>query len=134
MAVKAANTTRQKQSVKQNRSAVKASSKVEVRLNLAHSINFDVNGRKIKINGQNEKLRGEKEGILIVGGYGKTILDQQDWDELVRLYGRMAIFKNGLIFAMGDSASADDRAKELKELRHGLEPVDTRKTVTEADK
>lgn len=109
------------------------SDKVVVCLNLAHSVVFEIDGRKIRINGQNENLRGEQEGILAVGKFGQSIIDRQDWEEIRRQYGRMSIFKMGLIFAQKDTASANAEAREKKELRHGLEPVDPEKTVSKAD-
>lgn len=118
---------------KEAASVVKASAKVVVCLNLAHSVMFDIHGKKIKINGSNENLRGEKEGILAIGKFGESIIDRQDWEEIVRQYGNMTIFKNGLIFAQSDTASARAKAKELKDTRHGLEPIDPEKTVSKVD-
>lgn len=114
-------------------SVVKTDTKVVVCLNLAHSLVFDVGNKKIKINGSNENLRGANEGILSIGKFGESIIDRQDWEEIVRQYGNMTIFKNGLIFAQNDSASARAKAKELKDTRHGLEPVDPKKTTTQED-
>nr|DAN96703.1 MAG TPA: hypothetical protein [Caudoviricetes sp.] len=111
----------------------KTSDKVVVCLNSAHSIIFEANGKKIKINGQNENLRGEKEGILAVGKFGQSIIDRKDWEEIVRIYRNMMIFRSGLIFAMNDTASANAKAKECEDMRHGLEPVDTSKTATKQD-
>ena len=45
----------------------------------------------------------------------------------------MTVFKNGLIFAQNDTASARAKAKELKDTRHGLEPVDPKRTTTKED-
>lgn len=112
----------------------KTSEKVVVSLNSAHSILFELGERKIKINGQNENLRGKEEGVLVVGKFGETVLDKQDWDTIREKYKNMTIFKTGMIFASADTASARARAKEQGELRHGLEPVDTTKTQTKADK
>ena len=114
-------------------SVVKTDTKVVVCLNLAHSLVFDVGDKKIKINGSNENLRGANEGILSIGKFGESIIDRQDWEEIVRQYGNMTIFKNGLIFAQNDTASARAKAKELKDTRHGLEPVDPKRTTTKED-
>ena len=51
----------------------------------------------------------------------------------MRQYGRMDIFKNGLIYAQNDTDSARAKAKELKDTRHGLEPVDSKRTTTKED-
>lgn len=114
-------------------SVVKTDTKVVVCLNLAHSLVFDVGDKKIKINGSNENLRGANEGILSIGKFGESIIDRQDWEEIVRQYGNMTIFKNGLIFAQNDTSSARAKAKELKDTRHGLEPVDPKRTTTKED-
>lgn len=114
-------------------SVVKTDTKVVVCLNLAHSLVFDVGDKKIKINGSNENLRGANEGILSIGKFGESIIDRQDWEEIVRQYGNMTIFKNGLIFAQNDTASARAKEKELKDTRHGLEPVDPKRTTTKED-
>lgn len=112
----------------------KSSAKVVVCLNLAHSLIFELGERKIKINGTNENLRGKSEGVLAVGKYGHTIIDSQDWDAIKEKYSGMAIFKNNLIFSANDTASANAKEKELKDMRHGLEPVDPSKTTSKADK
>lgn len=114
-------------------SVVKTDTKVVVCLNLAHSLVFDVGDKKIKINGSNENLRGANEGILSIGKFGESIIDRQDWEEIVRQYGNMTIFRNGLIFAQNDTANARAKAKELKDTRHGLEPVDPKRTTTKED-
>lgn len=118
---------------KKAQSVVKTDTKVVVCLNLAHSLVFDVGDKKIKINGSNENLRGANEGILSIGKFGESIIDRQDWEEIVRQYGNMTIFKSGLIFAQSDTASARAKAKELKDTRHGLEPVDPKRTTTKED-
>ncbi|MCM1513225.1 MAG: hypothetical protein NC112_09000 [Oxalobacter formigenes] len=112
---------------------VRAGGNVVVSFNNAHSIIFEVNGKKVKINGSNESLRGVPDGVLTVGKYGQTVVTKADWEAIKSAYGKMAIFTNGLIFAAGDHASAKSRETEQKDLRHGLEPVDTEKTYTKAD-
>ena len=115
------------------RTATRTDTNVVVCLNLAHSLIFEIGGKKIQINGANENLRGQKEGILAVGKFGESIISKQDWEEIVRQYGRMDIFKNGLIYAQNDTDSARAKAKELKDTRHGLEPVDSKRTTTKED-
>lgn len=113
---------------------VKTTGKVVVCLNSAHSIVFEIDGRKIKINGSNEHLRKQKEGILAVGKFGESLIDRQDWEQIRKVYGNMAIFKNGLIYAQESHASARDVAKEREKLRNGLEPVDPKTTTSKEDK
>ncbi|MCM1130055.1 MAG: hypothetical protein NC323_09310 [Oxalobacter formigenes] len=112
----------------------KSGGKVVVCLNSAHSIVFEIAGRNIQINGSNENLRKEKEGILAVGRFGETLIDRQDWEEIKKVYGKMEIFKSGLIYAQENHASARSVAKEREKLRNGLEPVDTSTTQTKEDK
>lgn len=112
----------------------KTASKVVVCLNSAHSIVFEIDGRKIKINGSNEHLRKQKEGILAVGKFGESLIDKQDWEQIKKIYGRMEIFKSGLIYAQDNHASARDVAKEREKLRNGLEPVDPKTTTSKEDK
>lgn len=112
----------------------KTVSKVVVCLNSAHSIVFEIDGRKIQINGSNEHLRKQKEGILAVGKFGESLIDKQDWEQIQKIYGSMSIFKSGLIYAQDNHASARDVAKEREKLRNGLEPVDPKTTVSKEDK
>lgn len=112
----------------------KTSPKVVVCLNHAHSIVFEVGDRKIKVNGTNENLRGQREGILAVGRFGHTVMDAQDWEAICKKYGSMAIFRNNLIFSANDTASAKAQEKELKDTRHGMEPVDVTKTASKEGK
>lgn len=112
---------------------VQSGGNVVVSFNNAHSMIFEVNGKKIKINGSNEGLRGIPDGVLAVGRYGQTVVSREDWEAIKKTYGKMAVFANGLIFAENDHASAKSRENEHKDLRHGLEPVDTENTYTKAD-
>lgn len=127
---KAANTKANNTAAK----PVKTASKVVVCLNSAHSIVFEIDGRKIQINGSNENLRKQKEGILAVGKFGESLIDKQDWEQIQKKYGRMEIFKSGLIYAQDNHASARDVAKEREKLRNGLEPVDPKTTPSKEDK
>lgn len=113
---------------------VKTASKVVVCLNSAHSIVFEIDGRKIQINGSNENLRKQKEGILAVGKFGESLIDRKDWEQIQKIYGRMEIFKSGLIYAQDNHASARDVAKEREKLRNGMEPVDPKTTPSKEDK
>jgi hypothetical protein len=89
-------------------------------------------GKTVLIKGNAHHLRGREKGVLPVGGFGLTPVDQADWEEIQRVYGRMEIFKNGMIFAQDSRAKATDESDEKAELRHGREPVDPATTHTEA--
>ncbi len=96
---------------------------VTVSYNSPQSIVFTVNGKEIRINGNAEHLRGKEKGVIPIGRFGYTRIDEADWEAIVAVYGSMAIFKNGLIFAEKLKSRAEDRADEQAEFRHGREPV-----------
>lgn len=82
------------------------------------------NGHKsIEIAGNAAHLRGKGMGILPVGGFGLTRVKAEDWEEIKATYGKMAIFKNGIIFAHQKRSDTTAEADEKMELRHGREPV-----------
>lgn len=96
---------------------------VTVKYKSMHSIQFELNGKPIKINGSNEDLRGKSTGVLITD-FGTTTLPRKVWEDIENKYGSMSIFKNGLIFAYAQPASAQARAEENAELKTGFEPVE----------
>lgn len=106
------------------------SKKVFVRFNYPTGITFEVGNKKITINGNAEDLKGQKMGVIPIGDSGLTEVDEDAWNEIVKIYGGMEIFKNKLITAQPSQKQAEDEAKEKKELRHGREPVDPHKTAT----
>ena len=67
---------------------------------------------QIRIHGSGFSLAGADAKILPgVGAYGMTQIDADVWDAIVKQYGDMEIFKNGLIKA-GASEKAKAAAKE----------------------
>jgi len=84
-------------------------------------------GRTVTLKGVKSSHLVDPDGKPALGQYGRTSMTAEDWEELVRAYGRMAIFTRGLVFAQADAASADDAAADRAELRNGLEPVDVEK-------
>lgn len=92
--------------------------------------------RKIEIAGYSvSDLKRNRERC---GQFGITPVKEDDWKEIVRIYGKMSMFKSGLVFA---APSVDDglaMARERGDLRHGyeqLDPVtDPRIKTTEATK
>lgn len=112
----------------------KGTNYVTVCLNLAHDIIFDIGDKKWTIKGSNSHLRGLDGGVLAVGKYGETQILKEDWEAIKEHYKGMTIFQTGLIFAAEDLASARDEAKDKEELRHGLEPIDPKKTNSTEDK
>lgn len=93
-----------------------------------HGIKFKLdNNRSVVINGNAVHLKGKTTGVLPEGGFGMTTILKEDWEAIKKAYGKMSIFKNGLIFANADTASANAQAKEHDELKSGFEPVDIKK-------
>lgn len=93
-----------------------------------HGIKFKLNNnRSVVINGNAVHLKGRTTGVLPDGGFGMTTILREDWEAIKKAYGTMSIFKNGLIFACADTASAQAQAKEHDELKSGFEPVDIKK-------
>lgn len=113
--------------------STKANSTVTVALNYPHDLRYRLSGgREIIFNGNSTAIRLKGKGELPRGAYGLTLnVPVADWEEVKKLYGGTAKFKQNLIFAQTDKHSAMDEAEEKAETRHGLEPVDTTKTATE---
>lgn len=114
-----------------NAPAVKIESQnthVVVCLKHPQGIKFKLNNnRSVVINGNAVHLKGKNTGVLPDGGFGMTTILREDWEAIKKAYGTMSIFKNGLIFASADTASANAQAKEYDEVKSGFEPVDIKK-------
>jgi hypothetical protein len=104
---------------------------VTVAYNAPRGMVFTVGAERIHINGNNAHLIGQEKGVLTVGRFGYTRIPAGKWEAIVKKYGSMAIFKNGLIYAEKSKDRAEDRAEDLAGTRHGLEPVDITPTDTE---
>ncbi len=97
--------------------------------NIPHARKFNVPDKSgkfhtVTINGNNTPLIGADRGVIPIGAYGITAnVLKSDWEYIKTVYGYMSDIKEERIF---DSTSANARAeaKERKDLRHGLEPVD----------
>lgn len=91
-------------------------------------------GRTVTLAGKPLSALYDAEGKRMPGaGYGRTYLSAEEWEELLKTYGKMDMFRLGLIFAEADEASANARAAEQDEVKNGLEQVDPNtdpKTVT----
>lgn len=93
-----------------------------------HGIKFKLgNNRHVTIQGNATHLKDKTTGVLPEGGFGMTTILKEDWEAIKKAYGTMSIFKNGLIFANADTASANAQAKEYDEVKSGFEPVDIKK-------
>jgi hypothetical protein len=86
----------------------------------------------VEIAGNATGLRGLEKGILpAAGAYGLTPnVPAELWEAVKAKYQHMAIFRNGLIFAVGDNRSAKSEAKNRASLRNGAEPIEPKQTNT----
>ena len=98
---------------------------VTVALCHPHGIKFVLRdgAHRVFVNGNASNLIGQNKGVLPSGGFGLTEIKAEEWEEIKRVYGRMRIFKNGLIFAHEKPVNARAEADEKAGLRHGREPV-----------
>ena len=100
--------------------------------NSVRDIVFEVdkggNPAQIRIHGSGFSLAGADAKILPgIGAYGITTIDADIWEEIVKKYGEMEIFKNGLIKA-GASEKAKQAAKEeVAEKDNGQSPASAEK-------
>lgn len=110
---------------------VETDSTVCVALNRPLGIKFRMpDGRHVEIKGNGEPLIGKEKGELPVGAYGLTIINAEDWDYIVKTYGGMKIFSEGLCFATRKKADSQEEAESRDDLRNGLEPVDVKTLKT----
>lgn len=108
---------------------------VAVACNMPSGVEFPLpDGRSVVLNGNAVHLRGQEMGALPVGAYGITMVKKDDWEQIEKTYGNMAIFKNGLVFAQKKKDDAEAQAAEQAETRHGFEPVDPERTATKPAK
>ncbi len=108
---------------------------VFVFVNLPHGQIFDLpQGRHVALAGWPvSQLLGPHGEHLPGGRYGLTEVPVDHWNEVLRLYGEMAVLKSGLIFAAPSRKEGEAMARERGGLRHGLEPVDPETLITRPD-
>lgn len=118
------------------KSAAKTEETVTLAVSLPHGLKFDDvpcgdGGTKtIVFPGLNDSLRFKTEGILL--GKGNAVafrIDKTDWENILRMHGKEAAFvgvNGGLpcIVAMKDENEFKARTDELKEIDHGVNPID----------
>ena len=99
--------------------------KVYVAFNDAHGQWFFAAGKWHLVKGFTVNRLLKYDGTAIPGGrFGITEMDKDLWDEIVKRYSNMVLFKSGNLFW---ADSLDDLKQEIKgrtDLRHGLEPID----------
>lgn len=83
----------------------------------------DEDYKSVTLNGANS--------AVVHGGYGITDgVDESFWNAWKKKHARLSFVQKGLVFAVGDIASARDHALDLSALKTGLEPLDPMKKVT----
>ncbi len=108
-----------------------ADNTVCVALNRPYGVYFRMpDGRKVELNGNGHALIGKDKGVLPVGTYGLTIIRADDWEYILKNYGGMKLFRNGLCFATERRNDTQEEARGRNDLRNGLEPVNPERTQT----
>lgn len=78
------------------------------------------------------KLKGLDGQSFTGGKYGVTTIPAGQWNEVIRIYGKMKMFTNGLVFAAPSLERGKAMARERSGLRHGYEPVDPESNRTKS--
>ena len=114
---------------------VKTGNTVTLCLNYPRSVMFRMpDGREVVIQGSSFDAIGQDMAVITVGKCQKNVVDAQDWEYIKKEYGNMKLIRNGFLFEVPSLGDYKDMAKDHGELRSGLEPVDTEKTVSKPDK
>lgn len=107
----------------------KTASTVVVRCCLPQDLSFDLpDGRRLTLKGAPVSRLVGMDGAYLRGGvYGETRdVPREDWEWVAKTYAGARYFRADppLIFAEDSAASAEVRAGEQAEARHGREQVD----------
>ena len=94
--------------------------------NLPNAQSFKLGGGTvITVDGMTvSRLKKPGGGFFPGGKYGITPVNRDAWAEVERIYGKMRMFQNKLVFAADSVEAGKARARELGGLRHGYEQVD----------
>lgn len=105
--------------------------KVTVFYNGVRDIDFDIVDRAgvthiVHINGSGAGLKGPNaQPLPLAGAFGITPnVDADEWAEVVKLYGQMPIFKNGLIKAASDAKETEAAKAQVSSVDNGNGPAD----------
>lgn len=108
----------------------KVSKPVKVYCKLPNGIRYDLpDGRRVRLSGfyGDERSPLQVSGLPgrdTVMGFGVTMIEADDWEQIVKDHGKSAAHMNGLIFAAKDDKSGASEAREKEEEKTGLEPYD----------
>ena len=86
---------------------------------------FRLGDKQITFSGVNSsKLVAANGADLAHGKFGINPCTEEDWNEIQRLYGEMAVFKSGLLYASNNMADGDDEAVDKQDIPTGVEQKD----------
>ncbi|MFP3186922.1 MAG: hypothetical protein RXR52_43645 [Paraburkholderia sp.] len=103
---------------------------VKVYCKLPHGIVYNLPGdRSVRLVGMYGDERSELQvagmpGRDSVAGHGVTLVDADDWEQIVKDHGKSAAHVNKFIFAAKDDKSGEAQANELSGNKTGFEPYD----------
>lgn len=84
----------------------------------------DEDYKSVRLNGANT--------ANVHGGFGLTEgVDESFWAAWRKKHSRLTFVQKGLVFAVGDIASARDHAIDLSAVKTGLEPLDPMKKIVD---
>jgi len=106
----------------------KTAKPVKVYCKLPHGIVYNLPGdRAVRLVGMYGDERSDLQvagmpGRDSVAGHGVTLVDADDWDQIVKDHGKSAAHKNGFVFAAKDDKSGEAQAREQEKALTGFEP------------
>lgn len=108
----------------------KTAKPVKVFCKLPHGIVYNLpDGRSVRLVGMYGDERSDLQvagmpGRDSIGGHGVTLVDADDWEQIVKDHSSSAAHKNGFVFAAKDDKSGEAQAREQEGERTGFEPYD----------
>jgi hypothetical protein len=108
----------------------KISKPVKVYCKLPHGIAYALpGGRRVRLTGMYGDERsplqvGGLQGRDAVFGFGVTMVESEDWEQIVKDHGKSAAHVKGLIFAAKDDKSGTSETREKEGEKTGFEPYD----------
>ncbi|CAG9259641.1 conserved hypothetical protein [Burkholderia diffusa] len=108
----------------------KTAKPVKVFCKLPHGIVYNLpDDRSVRLVGMYGDERSDLQvagmpGRDSIAGHGVTLVDADDWEQIVKDHGKSAAHKNGFVFAAKDDKSGEAQAREQEGARTGFEPYD----------
>lgn len=106
---------------------------VRVFCKLPHGIRYVMpDGREVRLVGMYGDERSDLQvtdmpGRHAVMGFGVTLVNAEDWEQIVKDHGKSAAHVNGFIFASKDEKSGESEAREKEDEKTGFEGYDPSK-------